>query len=91
LTGNNNLTHLRANRTILARRINEIACRMDDLRSELKTLAEEMKAKAHQLDEVERVLGADNISALRARMLTDMSRHPSARAKHRPMIETNDQ
>ncbi len=91
LTESKNLSHLRANRIILARRINEIACRMVDLRTELKTLDEEMKTKAHQLHEVERILGADNISALRARMFADMSRHPSARSTHGQMIETNDQ
>lgn len=85
MTESEALSHLRANRLVLARRINEIARRMRDLRTELKTLDEEMKAKAHQLDEVERgmhVLGADNVSALRARMFADMSRHPSARSKH---------
>lgn len=85
LTQSEALSHLRANRFVLARQINEIARKMSDLRIELKTLDEEMQAKAHQLDEVERgirVLGADNIGSLRARMLTDMSRHPSARSKH---------
>ena len=69
-TGDQALSHLRANRFVLARRINEIAGRMVQLRTELKMLTEEMKAKVQQLDEVEhgiRMLGADNISALRAR------------------------
>jgi hypothetical protein len=50
--------HLRAHRVLLARRINEIALRMVDLRIELETLDEEMKAKAHQLEEVDRGIRA---------------------------------
>jgi hypothetical protein len=49
------LSQLRANRVLLARRINEIAVRMLDLRIELETLDEEMKAEVHQLREVDRV------------------------------------
>jgi hypothetical protein len=52
------LLHLRANRILLARRINEIALRMVDLRTELETLHEEMKAKAHQLEQVDRGIRA---------------------------------
>jgi uncharacterized coiled-coil DUF342 family protein len=42
----------------LARRINEIAARIVDLRTELETLDEEIKAKVHQLEEVDRGIGA---------------------------------
>jgi hypothetical protein len=66
-TNSGALLHLRANRVLLARRVNEIALRMVDLRTELETLDEEMKAKAHQLEEVDR-----GIRALRA----GMNRHP---------------
>jgi hypothetical protein len=52
------LVHLRAHRVLLARRINEIALRMVDLRTELETLDEEMKAKAHELVEVDRGIRA---------------------------------
>ena len=68
-TNSDALLHLRANRVLLARRINEIALRMIDLRTELETLDEEMQAKAHQLEEVERgirALGVDNLSARHA-------------------------
>jgi uncharacterized coiled-coil DUF342 family protein len=68
------LVHLRANRVLLARRINEIARRMVDLRTELETLDEEMKAKARQLKEVER-----GIRALRAR---NSSARPAGRVAH---------
>ena len=59
-TGNGALSQLRANRIVLAHRINEIAGRMGQLKTELKTLTEEMKAKVQQLDEIEhgiRMLG----------------------------------
>ena len=58
------LSQLRAHRVLLARRINEIALRIVDLRTELETVDEEMKAKAHQLAEVDRgirALDADNL------------------------------
>ena len=55
-TGNQALSNLRANRILLARRINEIAGRMVQLRTELKMLTEEMKAKVQQLDEVEHLI-----------------------------------
>lgn len=61
-TGNQAFSRLRANRIVLARRINEIAGRMAQLKTELKMLTEEMQAKVQQLDEVEhgiRTLGAD--------------------------------
>jgi hypothetical protein len=54
-TNSDALSHLRAHRVLLARRINEIALKMVDLRTELETLDEEMKAKVHQLKEVDRV------------------------------------
>jgi hypothetical protein len=82
-TGNRAISHLRANRITLARRINEIAGRMVHLKTELEMLDDEMKAKLQQLNEVEcgiRVLGGDDIGALRARRLADMSRHPSAQS-----------
>jgi uncharacterized coiled-coil DUF342 family protein len=63
------LLHLRANRVLLARRINEIARRMVDLRTELETLDEEMQTKSRQLKDVERgirALGTGNSSARRA-------------------------
>jgi hypothetical protein len=50
--------HLRAHRALLARRINEIAVRIVDFRTELETLDEEIKAKVHQLEEVDRGIGA---------------------------------
>ena len=65
-TNSDALSHLRAHRVMLARRINEIALKMVDLRTELETLDEEMKAKVHQLKEVDRgirALGVDNLSA----------------------------
>jgi hypothetical protein len=68
-TNSDALLHLRAHRVLLARRINEIARKMVDLRTELETLDEEMKAKAHQLEEVDRgirALGVDNLSARHA-------------------------
>ena len=45
-TNSDALLHLRAHRVLLARRINEIARKMVDLRTELETLDEETKAKA---------------------------------------------
>lgn len=57
-TNSDALLHLRANRVLLARRINEIALKMVDLRTELETLDEEMAAKAHQLEEVDRGIRA---------------------------------
>ncbi len=57
-TNSDALLHLRANRVLLARRINEIARKMVDLRTELETLDEEMKAKAHQLKELDRGIRA---------------------------------
>ena len=57
-TNRDALLHLRANRVLLARRINEIARKMVDLRIELETLDEEMKAKAHQLKELDRGIRA---------------------------------
>jgi len=68
------LLHLRANRVLLARRVNGIALKIIDLRTELETLDEEMKAKAHQLQQVDRgirALGADNLSARRTGRLAD--------------------
>jgi hypothetical protein len=68
------LPHLRAIRVLLARRVNEIAIRMVDLRTELETLDEEMRAKAHQLEEVDRgirALVADNLGARRTGRLAD--------------------
>ena len=68
-TNSDALLHLRANRVLLARRINEIALKMVDLRTELETLDEEMAAKVHQLEEVDRgirALGVDNLSARHA-------------------------
>jgi hypothetical protein len=52
------LLHLRTNRVLLARRINEIALRILDLRTELETLDEEMMAMAYQLEEVDRGIRA---------------------------------
>jgi hypothetical protein len=52
------LLHLRARRVLLARRINTIALKMVDLRTELETLDEEMKTKAPQLAEVDRGIRA---------------------------------
>lgn len=52
------LLHLRAHRVLLARRINEIALRIVDLRTELESLDEEMKAKVHQLEQVDRGIRA---------------------------------
>ena len=57
-TNSDALLHLRAHRVLLARRINEIALKIVDLRTELETLDEEMKAKAHQLEEVDRGIRA---------------------------------
>jgi chromosome segregation ATPase len=64
---------------LLARQINEIALKMVDLRTELETLDEEMKAKAHQLDEVDRGIRALRVvkhSARHAGRSVDMNRHP---------------
>ena len=57
-TNSDALLHLRAHRVLLARRVNEIALKIVDLRTELETLDEEMKAKAHQLKEVDRGIRA---------------------------------
>jgi predicted nucleic acid-binding Zn-ribbon protein len=57
-TNSDALLHLRAHRILLARRINEIARRMVDLRTELETLDEEIKAKAHEREEVDRGIRA---------------------------------
>jgi predicted nucleic acid-binding Zn-ribbon protein len=57
-TNSDALLHLRAHRVLLGRRINEIARKMVDLRIELETLDEEMKAKAHQLKELDRGIRA---------------------------------
>jgi hypothetical protein len=57
-TNSDALSHLRAHRVLLARRINEITLRMVDLRIELEALDEEMKAKVHQLVEVDRGIRA---------------------------------
>ena len=73
-TNSDALSHLRANRVLLARRVNGIALKIIDLRTELETLDEEMKAKAHQLQQVDRgirALGADNLSARRTGRLAD--------------------
>jgi predicted nucleic acid-binding Zn-ribbon protein len=78
-TDSDALSHLRANRVLLARRINEIALKIVDLRTELETLEEEMKAKAHQLEEVDRgirALRVDHLSARHAGRLPDIDRHP---------------
>ena len=53
-TNSDALFRLRANRVLLARRVNGIALKIIDLRTELETLDEEMKAKAHRLAEVDR-------------------------------------
>jgi hypothetical protein len=50
--------HLRAHRIRLARQVNQIAFKIIDLRVELETLDEEMRAKAHQLEEVDRGIRA---------------------------------
>jgi hypothetical protein len=60
-TNSDALFHLRANHVLLARRINEISLKIIDLRTELETLEQEMKAKAHQLGEVERGIRALNV------------------------------
>ena len=60
-TNDDALLHLRANRVLLARRVNGIALKIIDLRAELETLDEEMKAKAHQLEEVDRGIRAMNV------------------------------
>ena len=73
-TSRDALRHLRANRVLLARRVNGIALKIIDLRAELETLDEEMKAKAHQLEQFDRgirTLGADNLSARRTGRLAD--------------------
>ena len=57
-TNSDALVHLRAHRVLLARRINEIALKIVDLRTELETLDEEMKAKAHELEDVDRGIRA---------------------------------
>jgi hypothetical protein len=57
-TNSDALLHLRAYRVLLARRTNEIALRIMDLRTELQTLDEEMKANAHRLEEVDRGIRA---------------------------------
>jgi hypothetical protein len=57
-TNSDALLHLRAHRVLLARRINEIALIMVDLSTELETLAEEMKAKVHHVEEVDRGIRA---------------------------------
>jgi hypothetical protein len=57
-TNSDALSHLRANRVLLARRVNGIALKIFDLRTELETLDEEMRAKAHQLKEVDRGIRA---------------------------------
>lgn len=57
-TNSDALVHLRANRVLLARRVNEIARKMVDLRTELEMLDEEMKAKAQQLKELDRGIRA---------------------------------
>ena len=65
-TGNGALSHLRADRAVLAHRINEIAGRMGQLKTELKMLTEEMQAKVEQLDELNhgiRMLGTGNINS----------------------------
>jgi hypothetical protein len=83
-TNSDALLHLRATRVSLARRINEIASKMVDLRIELETLDEEMKAKADQLEEVDRgirALGRGNPSARPASRLADMNRHLTASPK----------
>ena len=57
-TNSDALSHLRAHRVLLARRINEITFKMLDLTIELETLDEEMKAKAHELEDVDRGIRA---------------------------------
>jgi len=69
----------------LARRINEIALKMVNLRTELETLDEEMEAKAHQLEEVDRgihALRVDKLSARHAGRSADMNRHPPGFSGH---------
>jgi hypothetical protein len=66
-TNSDALLHLRANRVLLfSRRINEIALKMVDLRTELETLDEEMTAKVHQLEEVDRGIRALGVEPQRA-------------------------
>jgi hypothetical protein len=78
------LSYLRANRVVLARRVNEISRKIVDLRTELEMLDEELKAKAQQLEEVERgirALSADHLSATRwevSPMNANDSQHPTA-------------
>ena len=57
-TNSDALSHLRANRVLLARRVNGIALKIINLETELETLDEEMKAKAHRLEEVDRGIRA---------------------------------
>jgi hypothetical protein len=76
-TNSDALFHLRAHRALLARRINEIAVRIVDLRTALETLDQEMKAKVDQLAEVDRgirALGFDKPSARRVGRWADMNR-----------------
>jgi hypothetical protein len=74
-TDSDALPHLHANRVLLAYRINEIAHRMVDLRTELETLDEEMKAKAHQLEEVDRGIRAVDNPARHGSRSADMNRY----------------
>ena len=52
------LKHLRRHRVLLARRANEFALTIMDLRIELETLDEEMNAKVDELVEVDRGIRA---------------------------------
>jgi hypothetical protein len=64
-TNSDALLHLRAHRVQLARRTNEIALKILDLRIELETLDEEMEVKVHRIEEVDRgirALGVDCLS-----------------------------
>src|SRR5262249_11956611 len=66
-TNDDALLHLRANRVLLARRINQIALKIIDLETEMETLDQEMEARARQLAEVERGIGALSVDKLSAR------------------------
>jgi hypothetical protein len=76
-TNSDGLLHLRAYRVLLARRINEIALKMVNLRTELETLDEEMEAKAHQLEEVDRGIRALRVDKLSAPWVGRLTITPS--------------
>ncbi|OBG60351.1 hypothetical protein [Mycobacterium sp. E3339] len=78
------LSHLRAHRVLVARRINEIALQIAELRTEVEALDKEIRSKVQQLEEVDRgisvLMSVHNLRARHAARFADAIRHQAAAA-----------